>query len=48
MLKNEFVTLKEVEKCIFTIFGIMTMTKDVNDHGLIPIRDFCPRATFLS
>jgi len=44
MLKNEFVTLKEVENCIF---GIMTMTKEVNDHGLIPIRDFCPRPYFI-
>jgi hypothetical protein len=46
--KNEFVTLKEVENCIFTIFGILTMAKEVNDHGLIPIWDFCPRVSFLS
>ena len=27
-------------KWYFTIFGIMTMTKGIYDHGLTPIRDF--------
>ena len=31
----------------FTIFGIMTMTKGVYDHGLTPNRFFCQRAIFL-
>ena len=36
------------KKCYFTMFGNMTMTKKVIDHGLNSIQGFCPRATFLS
>jgi hypothetical protein len=34
------------KKKIFAIFGHMTMTKEVYDYGLIPIRGFYQRATF--
>ncbi len=36
------------KKWYFTIFGNMTMTKAVFDHGLTSIRGFGPRATFFS
>ena len=32
------------KKWYFTIFGKMTMTKGVYDHGLTPFRGFCPWA----
>jgi len=32
----------------FTIFGIMTMTKGLYDHGLSPNRGFCQREIFLN
>jgi hypothetical protein len=37
-----------IKKWYFTMFGNMTMTKKVFDHGLNSIQGFCPRATFLS